>query len=59
MDGEPLATFSFAAISWSARIKLASPTENMFIKLINCVSLYVWLPSVRDVTGHAVGCVFQ
>src|SRR5262245_10811339 len=55
--------FSFAAINWWATIRLASTPERRAVGVRTAASsslcVYVWLPSMSVVTGHAEGCFLQ
>jgi hypothetical protein len=55
----PFATLSSAAMSWWARIRLASPPGDVPNRASSCCSLYTTPPIVRDVTGHADAWFFQ
>jgi len=54
-----LAILSLAAINWWAKIKLASPLTGVLRIVNNSAWVYVWLPSVREVTGHTLAWFFQ
>ena len=55
----PFARLSFAAISWSARIRLASPFAGIPRIVSRSLWLYVREPSGSEVTGHAEAWFFQ
>src|SRR5262245_29426954 len=55
----PAATFSFAAISWCARLTSPLPTTGSLRICSSCAWLYETVPSVSVVTAQAPGVFFQ
>ena len=55
----PVATFSFAAMSWWARASNPFPWAGLFRMLNNCSAVYEVVPSWRVVNGQASGWFFQ
>src|SRR5437773_1812759 len=56
---DPFATFSFAAMSWRARMMLASPLDGARRTWRSSDFAYVSPPRVRESTDHFSGWVFQ
>src|SRR5207247_7505080 len=56
---DPFATFSFAAMSWRARIRLASPFEGAARSVRSSALVYVSSPSCTESRGHRSGWFFQ
>jgi hypothetical protein len=55
----PFAVLRSAAMSWWARMMLASPFGGVLKRSSNCCSLYETPPIVSDITGQADGWFFQ